>query len=421
MGREHWIHAFLLSNAVIGALNVLVALQIISIGGGAYEIGIFTTIINLTSVPSLIFWAKLSDYLAKRKAFVLLGLGSLFLVTILYSFSREIGEIYVISALQGFLVSSYIPAASMMIIETRPKRLWDKGIASYQISSSLGSALGLVIGSFVKQFYPFRETYIFLSLFGFISFIIALIFMKEPKITLERLYITTRVSGISLGEIMRMMWSGLVNLPKVSGIIRLIKELRYSLIRGFPLFLIGCLSLFLGIAIFFTPLPALFKDMGLDDSTILALNALPYIVAVSFYNKFAEKSAKSGLDLLIKAVFSRVFIFPSAPLLFLAVKALKLSWVITVFVLCVFYFLIGMTWSAINITTNALVARLSAETHRGSGYGYFNAIIGIAFIIGSYVGGWIAREMGYLASTLTSVTFLLASVTIFRELIEEAY
>jgi MFS family permease len=70
------------------------------------------------------------------------------------------------------------------------------------------------------------------------------------------------------------------------------------------------------------------------------------------------------------------------------------------------HMLSGVTWAAIAVSGTTAVAVLAPKKVEGQALGLYNAIIGVAGIVGSLVGGHLAHAFGYAVSFGTATLLM---------------
>jgi len=77
-----------------------------------------------------------------------------------------------------------------------------------------------------------------------------------------------------------------------------------------------------------------------------------------------------------------------------------------------FFGLAGLSWSFFQLSTMALVSRLSPPESRGQGLGIYNALAGLGNVVGASLGGFLADGFGFAAPFLSAAALLFITLPI---------
>ncbi|MFQ6090312.1 MAG: MFS transporter, partial [Candidatus Bipolaricaulia bacterium] len=181
--------------------------------------------------------------------------------------------------------------------------------------------------------------------------------------------------------------------------------------RQLTLYYRSVVLIFMGFSAFFVPLPIFFRQaLGLDSSLIYAVWIVHPLVSTLFHGRagaLAERWGNRRLQRLALAI--RVVLFPLAGLLPLVGSGWRIPLIMILFLFT------GATWAMTNVTAQGIVVKLSPEEARGQALGVYNALIGVGWILGSVLGGYIAGGLGYLAAfSLAAATLLGALLNLYR-------
>src|SRR5438093_10938139 len=70
---SHWFYSYLPQGVAGGWTAALIPLVASALGGTLFTVGIIAAAASLASVPAFMLWGSLSDRLARRKLFLLIG------------------------------------------------------------------------------------------------------------------------------------------------------------------------------------------------------------------------------------------------------------------------------------------------------------------------------------------------------------
>jgi MFS family permease len=78
--------------------------------------------------------------------------------------------------------------------------------------------------------------------------------------------------------------------------------------------------------------------------------------------------------------------------------------------------LIGMTWSGIAVAGPSAVSLLAKPNHSGKAMGLYNAVQGVAQILGAIIGGCLAYWVGYTSTFAVAGLCLVPAIAILVSL-----
>jgi len=398
--RSSWLSAFIPVNAALGATQPLVPLYVASLGGNVAHVGLVTSAYNLTSVPSSIFWGRLSDQLSRRKIFILFGFISAALIFLMFTLASNVVHLLFFNAFLGLFLTAYIPVASMMIIEVFPKRKLNRYIGLYHQYAGFGWSLGIVTGTIWLSFYNIRMFFTICSSLCFLGALLGVWLIKDPEIVLERRH-AFDYSAPRVVETVRYLPTILFQIPRLFELQRLRRLMLSSLTRSLPLYYASMFCFFTAFNMFFVPLPIFYSSLGIPSNQIFLLFLALSLTSTTFYRRVGRWSERIGERRLINmagtvriALFSLIGVFG----LVAGAIAAKTS----VFAVCMAVF--GLTWALFWVSSSSILPKLSDPTKLGQAQGMLNAVIGVAVVVGSLIGGVASYSLSY------TINFILAAL-----------
>ena len=365
------------------------------------HVGLVTSAYNLTSVPSSILWGRLSDELSRRKLFVHLGFVSAGLIFLLFIFASEVIHLVFLNALLGLFLTAYIPAANMMIVEVFPKRELNRYIGLYNQYAGFGWSLGIIAGTIWLSYYDMRMFFAVCSGLCFIGALVGVWLIRDPEIVLERRqavdYSAPRV------ETVRYFPTVLFQIPRLFELQRLRRLMLSSLTRSPPLYYISMFCFFTAFNMFFVPLPIFYSSLGIPSNQIFLLFLAASLTSTVFYPRVGRRSERIGERRLINiagAVRIAIFILVGVFGTVVGAIAAKTS----IFAACMA--VLGLTWALFWVSSSSILPKLSDPARLGQAQGMLNAVIGVAVVVGSLIGGFASYSLSY------TVDFLLAALMI---------
>jgi len=398
--RSSWLSAFIPVNAALGATQPLIPLYVASLGGNVAHVGLVTSAYNLTSVPSSIFWGKLSDESSRRKIFILLGFISAGLIFSMFTLASNVVHLVFFNAFLGLFLTAYIPVASMMIVEVFPKRKLNRYIGLYNQYAGFGWSLGIVAGTIWLSYNGIRMFFTICSSMCFIGALLGVWLIKDPEIVLERRH-AFDYSAPHVVETARYLPTILFQIPRLLELQRLRRLLLSSLTRSLPLYYVSMFCFFTAFNMFFVPLPIFYSSLGIPSNQIFLLFLALSLTSTTFYPRVGRWSERIREMKLINmagtvriTIFSLVGVFGPV----VGTIAAKTS------ILAICMAVLGLTWALFWVSSSSILPKLSDPTKLGQAQGMLNAVIGVAVVVGSLIGGIASYSLSY------SINFLLAAL-----------
>jgi len=395
-----WLSAFIPVNAALGATQPLVPLYVASLGGNVAHVGLVTSAYNLTSVPSSIFWGKLSDELSRRKIFIIFGFISAGLIFLMFTLASNVVHLVFFNAFLGLFLTAYIPVASMMIVEVFPKRKLNRYIGLYNQYAGFGWSLGIIAGTIWLSYYDIRMFFIVCSSLCFIGALLGVWLIKDPEIMLERRQ-AFDYSASRIVETFRYLPTTLFQIPRLFELQRLRRLMLSSLTRSLPLYYASMFCFFTAFNMFFVPLPIFYTNIGIPGNQIFLLFLAASLTSTFFHprvGRWSERIRERRLINMAATVRITIFILVGVFGPLVGTIAEKTS----IFATCMA--VLGLTWALFWVSSSSILPKLSDPTKLGQAQGMLNAVIGVAVVIGSLIGGIASYSLSY------TVDFLLAAL-----------
>lgn len=404
--RSKLLSVFIFINFAQGGTWPLIPLMILHIGGTVADIGLAAFAYYAATMFSSKLWGKVSDLFGKRRIFIILSFAASSVLYLIFSFATNVYQIIVLSFILGFLITAYAPSAIMLIIEHSRKNEWASRISSYNLYSSLGWSLGLLIGSMWMIGFSLSSFFILCSLAASLSLIAALLFVRDPKITLERDHLPI----LNVSVIERKPFK-LINLPEVLNIKRLIKNIKGKYIHNLSIYYSSLLIFFMAFNTFFTPLAAYFKELLIEDSIIFILLAIHQLSATISFVRVGSLIANVGeTKVIVSGILVRIFVFTVFLLVSVMLSYIQFNMLIFIPLL----FLTGISWALFWNSNMSLLSKRVNSAHLGEAQGNLNSIVGLGTILGALLSGYIVSLFGFTGNFFITSLIMVIGLIIFR-------
>ncbi|MBI2845986.1 MAG: MFS transporter [Chloroflexi bacterium] len=410
MPHARWFYAFFPNNLANGCTQSLTALFITQVlGGNVATVGQVAALTSLAAAPSSIFWGRLSDRTRRHKDFIILGFLGFGVPTLLMGLSEGLVQFYILSVILGFLAMASSPAATTLLMERFPRGEWAEQFGRFNQVGGWGLLFGRLLGFLWLLFLTaplgsplsMRTLFMVCGLLSVVSAILARQLIQEPKRHREG------------EEVPRSLWQRLI--PPVERI-RYLPVMVYNLFlprslysfriatRGpLGLYFLATAFLFFGFLVAYTPFPIfLVESLGASNEQVFGLGVLNALASTLSYGYMGRQTRRLGNRLVQGlAALSRVFIFA-----LFGVVGIFLAGGVGLVAIAVLHTLAGVAWAAIATAGVAAVAELSPKNWSGRAMGIYNAVIIVAAIVGSLLGGEMALRLGY------PLTFFVSSAAV---------
>ncbi len=418
LNSDRWFYGALLANVAQGGSSLLIPLYAtIVLDATVGDVGWITGIASWVGVLASLLWGRLSDRLGRRKPFVLIGFLGLTASLGLMGLSRSVGQLIVLNALLNLTWLASAAVVTLLAIADTDQWHWESRIGVLHRQMGVGWVLGLMLGSLWTgslglmlggQEISLRSLFFVLATLSAAGALFATRWIREqplPQPVEER-----RFQGLALaaGQLIERFKFAPFRLYHIVSPRRLWMTLRGGNEFGLALtrYFYAVIVFFIGFSMFFIPYPIFLKDqLGLGSAEIFALWVVHSGMSAYFnlrVGKLVERWENRHLQRT--ALLLRASVFLGAGL-FLPQLAGHPG---PARVLIAFFFVLtGISWAVVNITAIALISWQVREGLRGQALGTYNALSGLGSVIGSILGGQIARVSYPLAFMLAAAFVLL--------------
>ena len=409
-----WFYAFMMAFIAAGSASLLLPLFAATVLQGTVgQIGLMASIASLAGVPFSILWGRWSDRLARRKPFVLLAFIGAGGALLLMGLSRSMPHLILLNALMNSAWVAGAAVSTLLAIEGIDRNRWESRIGRFNRYTGAGWVSGLAIGaiwSHIAAGLPdsgLRELFYFLAALDLVAALLALHWIRERPVRLKRRGFPGAVVAVGnmLVERFRYAPFHLYYLARPRRLIEIFHgENRFG--RQLSLYFRSTVLVFIGFSAFFVPLPIFFHQaLGMDSSLIYAVWIVHPLVSTLFHGRAGGLAERWGNRRLQRLALSiRIVLFPLAGFLPLVGPGGRIPLILVLFLFT------GATWAMTNVTAQGIVIKLAPEEARGQALGVYNALIGVGWILGSLLGGYVAGGLGYLAAFSLAAAFLFGAL-----------
>jgi len=408
---ERWYYTFLPYNIAGGSTSNLIPLFMAqSLKASVAEVGIVSAITSMASVPANILWGNLSDMTKRRKPYILMGFLGMALALIMMGIATTLPEYFIANFLMGLLAAAVAPVGTVLVLECFPRSEWGKRLGDFSKVGGIGWVVGLVLGIIWLMVFKgdgqemaMRALFLVSALLCLVAMFLAIKWVPESTEKINRHEVDPAdIDHAHLHMVERMRYLPHRVMYVAQGSAKNLKLRNFSpLLKRY--YIIVFLA-FCGFLSFYVALPIfLYKQVGLDNAEVFIVYLASSIASALTYGAMGRQiGAKGGKRIQTICFGARILIFPS----FFLVTAISLPFPALFATLLILHACAGLCWAGLSVAGNSIVGKLAYKEFRTQSLGMYNSIQGLATIVGSLLGGFVAALFGY------EVVFLMASAFI---------
>jgi len=408
-----WFYAYAPMSVAMGLSTPLIPLfMVVALHASLLDVGLLVFFTSLAAVPGAILWGRVSDRLHRRRAFVLLGLGSLAVTLPLMAWTREPAVYFAANALLGLLQAAGAATATVLIMESMHPRDWPRQIGRFAQISGVAFVGGLLLGAVWLAVAPgpLGEQAALVGLFlvgaalSSAAVAVGALTLREGHHRVDRLAAAAALAHLG-HSIIERRHGFFVRFTMISGLSW--KGLARSAGHPSGRFALGTGVLFTGFLVFNAPLPVfLLREAQLTHDLVFWVYMASAGLSAALYAYAGRRcQARPPRGVLLRASWSRVAVYP---LFAVAVLALGPATPAALAALLALNALAGAAWAFINVGGSVVASDLAEPEARGQAIGLYNAAIGAGSIVGAAVGGLLAQSFPFLVVFAIAAAFIAA-------------
>lgn len=400
------------ASVAVSIANLAGSLRVLDVSGSATYLSISVTLYNVAFTLMSWSWTRIFYGRLSRRGMIVVALSGLSVGLATMAFGTNLPVVLAGNTLVGLFSALVSPVLTTLLTDYLGKD--SVAVTKYNTYSSIGLSLGYLIGGILRVATP---THVILAL---ISALTATLIPLTGLIPQKYVIVEPRrVAYVSLipqftGRL-RPLPSILLSPRIMYNFKRLLydfnKMLRRNLVRRMPLTLVATGLFFAAVSVFFTPTPALMRELGLKDEELYYIYMVSTITSVFSYrfaHRFIQKPPKAWRSLIISTA-SRIIIFSTPIPLIVFSPTREAALAISMLI----YGLIGFTWSFISSSLPVVILAMSESERRDERLGHMNAAIGTGTILGSLLSGVTMNFAGYIGTSILASALAAASVTVY--------
>jgi len=421
---DTWYYAFLPNNAAGGSTSPIIPLFVTDVlRGNIAQVGAITAVSSVASVPSFIVWGNLSDYLRRRRAFVMVGFVGMAISMLAMGLSSTLLHYFVGNLLLGLLATAAAPIGTVLVLELSRKEEWAPRLGRFSAIGGAGWVVGLVVGAFWMELGVFgwdeeeilRSLFLLSAALALLSAGLAARLIPEPASTLPRRELHLHDVPLRIMERAKYLPNRVLHVVGLFNrrpqALHRRPDRRFS--RALWFFLATSLVLYTGFTAFYVAFPIFLNDAGIPKSQIFVVYLASSVAAALTYGAAGRLCQRWGARRVqLAATSARVLFFPS----FILVLEVAAGPAVRLGLLLLLHAIVGVCWALISVSGNALASELAPDRARGEALGLFNAITGAGAIVGALVGGVVAELFGFAWEFVAASALVLVGTALLAVL-----
>lgn len=416
--RLAWVYSTLPIALATGPLSTLVTLYLIQLNGltlGTIYASLAAAVYNGVGIPAAIFWGFATDRVHRRRLMVLSSYALIGLILVSFYFDQTTaGTIARYSVISFVSVASATPL-NLLIMETETKNRWAEAFARLSMVSSVGTVIGLVLGTVWTDVLPKQLTLLFipLGLFGLASAGLVVIMITEPTFIFERETVALRKPSFFSRLLTNPVF--FLNIPRASDFRRVFRGLRSSMTSYVPLFYISTILFYFSSGLFNTVfVPAMQKHLLSDNEIFSVILAGMVTQTLAFQLAGKYISERPLMTTSIQGLLLRgwCYVLMGAAVLFFAGNTFFAE------ALILYSLASGLAFAFYYTSSNTMMFNTVQGKNAGSALGVYSAVVGIAGTVGALLSGFVSIYMGFYTTFVVAGILLFSAVGIVAKLPE---
>lgn len=407
-GHGGWALTLMPLNAGLQGFSTMVPLYILSLGGTVVDVGLITTVYNFVIIPASIFWGRLTDRMAKRKLFFFVTCAGSTVTFLLMFLLPDLAALAVLYAALGVLISANSASTNLLVMETSERRNWMTSFSRLNLIASVGSVIGLAVGSVWTSVLPLRAFLLFCSVASAFSIVLTYTRIREPKVTME----TTQLAAHSSSYLARI-YHGitsvrghlLLSLPSPKGAVGFVRSAKAGAASGRSLLFLSMFLFMVSTALLNTSFAPFLSEYGVLYDEIFVVSLVNLTLQIGVYRRVGDIIRRfGGFRLASYVVVARAALY-----MVFAVAALAFHGSTLFVVAVVFYGLIGVVYAIWYSATSVALMTILGDSGPGNVLGGYAALGALGTVVGSLITGYISYYQGYSTTFTTAALVMLVS------------
>ena len=382
MGIKSFYNSSFLRSLAEGLINPFLPVFALSLGATKILIGLLSTLPNLTSLFSQLFFGSLTEIL-KKKLFVIVGgiFWAVFWIPIAYV--SDPVHLVILITIQSVLSSMAIPAWTSLLIQSTPSYKRGSIVGYLNTFSGIGSFIGTLLAGVILNRFGFIPFFFYIIFFLGLMSRIFFISFREP---------TSPVYSYKIKEALKRTFdfSVLMRDKKILNFVKAITFLNFAVAIAGPFFSVYII-----------------EKLGGTTMDIAIISAIGVIAAIIFYRSWGTL-----IDYLGKKTIMLSCLIPICFIPFVYAISNNVFW------LYVYAIVAQMSWAGFNMAAFTYLSDIIPKERTSSHIASYNLLTGLSSSAAPFFGGIIADMVGIWIVFIISTLLRISSMYFFDKLEE---
>lgn len=411
--RRSWVWSVIPLNAGVQSFSTMAPLYILFLGGSVVQVGLITTLYNFVLIPASIFWGSMTDRMARRRFFFIVCCAGSTATFFLMYLIPNLAALAAFYGLLAVVVSSNSTAANLLVMETSEKKGWMSSYARLALFSSLGSILGLAVGSIWVSLFPIRVFLLFCGGATTASIVASFFLIPEPAMPLETVHLSFHPLG-NLSRIYHGMTGAVQHLvispPSPKEVLRMFRATRAGSVSGRALLFASTFFFMTATSLLNTAFTPFLVTYGVTDNEVFAISLINVSFQTVTYRVIGRVVATfGGARAGSYAALARTCVY-----MVIAFSALMFRDTALFLVDTAAYALVGLAFVIWNSSTSVMLFSSLGQGRQGSLLGGYAALSSLGTVLGALFAGYISIYAGYSTTFAIAAALLLVSFFILE-------
>lgn len=404
--KQHfsWMSTIIPITAVSSGLSLFMPLFILYLGGNVFDVGIAFAVYNLVSIPSSLFWGKITDRYGRVKPFIMFSVIFTLPLLLLYHLFSGVTNAYFLYGIFAVIATAASPAINILIMGTKRSSKLPKYFSRYSIFSLMGSVVAYIFGYFVATQNLIMYLYILIFL-NIASIFLAYALIKDQVRLIEMKKVKKTSAVFPILNMLSFLPNLMINISTIKRIHDTIEKIQK---RDVYMLLIAIALFNLGYYIFNTAYVPYLNANGLSYNNIFLINLSNAVaqILVFIYIIKIKKGIRPGSVYITGITYRSLGYFVAAASIFMPVFFLSIN--------IIAYAIAGFSYAIWNLSSSVLLYNLVRGKDEGYFIGIWTGLLGGSAVIGALVSGLFVFSIGYQMTFVIAIISTVLSGIIFH-------
>jgi MFS family permease len=391
-------------SAIGSGLSIFIPLYILSANGTVFDVGIAIALYSLVSIPSALFWGRITDKIGRNKPFIVLSLVFTIPIIAMFFLFNGVTQAYIYYAMYAVVATAASPAINILIMGTRKSSNTPRSFGRYSLFLLVGAAVAFLLGVAILTNNLMLYTYFLLG-FNIAAIILGLLLIKEhPRKAISE---SKRKAAHRTYPILNT----LTNLPALllgyTFIEHMLSNLKNKNTKSIYQLMVAIALFNLGFYIFYASFIPFQRVSGLTYSNIFVISLanvlaqiLLFIMIIRLKRFNLQKYYLCSITLIGTAYLIAMLseFFPLGLFYYINMSA---------------YVIVGLSFGLWNLSSAVLLYDKIRGIKEGYYIGVWASFLGGSAVIGSFISGFISSNYGYIFTFAAAALIAIASGMVF--------